>query len=88
MAINPVFRGYVKWYGEEDSPQNSESDIREWLLERLPFEVVEPFSVADLRDIGNSVEGKWSSYASRWDNGSYYFFETETDAMAFKLTWT
>ncbi len=85
---SPKFKGYVRWYDEEDSPQNSESAIREWVLERLPFEVIEPFSVADLRDIGNSIEGKWSSYASRWDGGSHYFFETETDAMAFKLTWT
>lgn len=85
---SPIFRGYVQWYGEEDSPPNSESSIRKWLLEQFPFEVSTPFSAGDLRDIGDSVEGKWSVYASRWDGGSHYFFETEIDAMAFKLRWT
>ena len=97
MAINipPLikFRGYVKWYGESDSPTNTEPHIRPWLLKRLPFEViVDEGKDIDLRDVGESVEGKWSAY-SGWDhrNGTYccghYFFELETDVMAFKLRW-
>ena len=83
----PVFRGYITWYGEEDSPKNIESQVRKWLLERLPVKVSTLGSVGDLRDIGHSVEGNWSSFTSKWDGKSYYFFETETDAMAFKLRW-
>ena len=42
-----------------------------------------------LKDIDTFVEGKWSSYVAADENygDGPYFFELETDAMAFKLRW-
>lgn len=84
----PVFKNYVAWYGEEDSPQNDEIHIRRWLMEKFPYEItVEDGSSVDLRDIGDNTLGPWSAYGGRWglQHMDYYFFELEIDAMAFKL---
>lgn len=85
----PVFRGYVKWYGETDSSKNHEHGIRVWMLERFDYEVVVPDSTfLDLRDVGGSVVGDWSAYSSRvCDGQGHYFFDLGSDAMAFKLRW-
>ncbi len=88
----PLFKGYVRWYhtGEENGvvyPPNGEYHIREWLLNQLPFEIAIRYGVSGLTNIGNSVEGKWSAYVSSSDFKTHYFFESETDAMAFKLRW-
>ncbi len=64
-TINPpIFRGYVAWHGEKDSPLNGEPHIRKWLLERFLFELVTETGIGDLRDIGESLEGRWSAYTS------------------------
>lgn len=84
----PVFRGYVKWYDEEDSPLNNEYDLRKWMLKCFSYEVVVPEDMMlDLRDIGNSVLGEWSAYGGTSDYKGHYFFKLATDAMAFKLRW-
>lgn len=84
----PVFRGYVKW-NDEDGPNGSPIyKLDDWLLERLPHRIIVPNNVSlDLRDVGDSVLEKWSAYHNIEDGRGYYFFETETDAMAFKLRW-
>lgn len=87
-----VFRGYVKWNNlGEDGPAdcyNSTYNLDNWLLERLPYSLIVPVNVTlDFRDIGDSVLGKWSAYQCLRNGSGYYFFETEEDAMAFKLRW-
>ncbi len=83
----PIFERYVDWNGAYKS-QCSEPKLRKWLLARLPCEITEiNNNKIDLRDIGDTVEGYWSSYFSLENDTSHYFFETSTDAMAFKLRW-
>lgn len=90
----PIFKNFVYWYESpgdtsgNDLPHNNEPSIREWLFEQgLQYEVVvEGGSGGDTRDIGENTIGRWSSYASRGVNSDgHYFFEEETDVMAFKL---
>jgi len=84
----PVFKNYVKWYGEDDSPKNSDSFIRDWLLNQLPYEIIVDANMqVDLRDIGENTLELWSAYRESAPSPafSHYFFTEEVDAMAFKL---
>lgn len=80
------FKNYVKWYDEDDSPENDETSIAEWMNERFSYMLkLSPRYATDLRDVGNLTNDEWSAFASRFGDCSYYYFAEETDAMAFKL---
>lgn len=79
------FKNYVKWYDEDDSPNKTGVSVRKW-MERFPYMIKIPLRHAvDLRDVGELTNGKWSAFASTFDDYSFYYFAEETDAMAFKL---
>ncbi len=86
MIEDPDFGNYLNWQDRGLDEQINEP-LRDWLLERLPYELTNPSTknFIDLRDIGELAEGQWSAYAGR--NDAHYFFELESDAMAFKLKW-
>ena len=89
---NPKFKKMINWkIRAEDKGYNS-TLLRLWLLERVKYEVIIKNNTygLDLRDIEEQVEGKWAAFRiveMSDKNYSHYFFELETDAMAFKLRW-
>ncbi len=61
-----------------------------WIAEICPYKVTLEDNSSNIlfNDIENFVEGKWSSHILSKDiSCGPYFFELETDAMAFKLRW-
>ena len=70
----------VLWYNIRSS---NADELRNWLLESLPYEIVITYNTVDLRDVNELVEGKWSAYMALCE--FHYFFEFKTDAVAFKL---
>ena len=91
---NIKFFGYLSWYRDVNDnldtivyPNRSDYHVRNWLLERLPYELSMYDSFIASRDIGEHIEGSWSSFYSVIDHHTHYFFQFETDAMIFKLKW-
>ena len=90
MIEPPVFERMINWQRERRDFGHGEIDLEAWLLERLPYKVTlnNEDELIDLRDVDVFVQGKWSAYAAIDGTGdSHYFFEFETDALAFKLRW-
>ena len=83
-------RGFISWKNEDRSVHANKKTLRQWLLNRFPFEVVTENFAAEHQEVGEFVEGKWSVYFV-WNISSdetHYFFELASDAMAFKLRWS
>ena len=78
---------FVKKFIFEDTDR--QNGFHEWILTLCPFRVILPdFPDILFIDIEDFVEGKWSSHILNDKiSRSPYFFELESDAMAFKLRW-
>ena len=82
---------YIWWYEAGMSRGFSdERKIYKFLLDQLPYEILVDsveHSPPELIEIENSITYKWSAYLNNDGEIIHYFFETEEDAMAFKLRW-
>lgn len=89
MIKSPNFGKMINW---QKNPYYSTEPLRKWLLRRLPIEIIVSSDLIghgpELRDIGALLEGEWSALRTNNGDGNlHYFFELESDAMAFKLKW-
>ena len=83
-------KGFVSWEDEKDSPPRREENIRNWLLSRLPFEVTILKANAtehEIEEFIECMEGSWSAYNIGMSYEAHFFFELDSDAVAFKLRW-
>ncbi len=82
------FRNYLDWAKDAPLTNRTQSTLHAWLIDQLPYIVYISYkNPIDLRDVGEFVNCKWSSYLSNnyEDEGCVYFFEKEIEATAFKL---
>ncbi len=85
----PELPKMINWQREQ-SYESGVQPLRQYLLDRLPYEVVLENTIftIDLRDIEELIEKRWSAFhIPGMVMTEYYFFELETDAVAFKLRW-
>ncbi len=78
--------GYIAWYEIATPPFDDPQKIRNELREYAPYEFALPYDAylierVDLRTIAEFAVDLWTTYRR------YYYFESEEDAMAFKLRW-
>lgn len=78
---NDVFKNYYDWRDLTVNSRLSNSEIREIL----------PYSISmiqeiSLEEVSEITTGKWTAYTEFTELGySWYFFENQADAVAFKL---
>ena len=87
VLVKKDFMSLKKFIFDDDITRDN---FHIWILTACPFMVNLESSGSNIlfNDIENLVEGKWSSHISNKDiSRSPYFFELESDAMAFKLKW-
>lgn len=82
----PNYIRYLSWNGQDG---HGPFELRSWLLERLPYEIIVPDqkvyqNIGDLREIDAETTDLWSAYAEG-TYGARFFFKNESDAIAFKL---
>ena len=87
MHVKEDFAFVKKFIFDDELRQDT---FYKWIITLCPFKVV----LSELPnilfiDIENLVEGKWSCHILDHEiSRSPYFFELESDAMAFKLRWS
>lgn len=77
------FKHFVAWY---TIPNPNDYTVREWLLERLPFEIIFKSGALNMETVENIVNNDWSAFRSRNDD-DHYFFKSIDDAIYVKMVY-